>query len=167
VTADGVERPADVLIYGTGFTASEFLMPMQVTGRGGVDLREQWGGDARAYMGIVVPNFPNFFMLYGPNTNIVVNGSIIYFSECEVQYVLGCLRLLVQGEARAMDCRRDVHDAYNRRIDEGNSKRAWGVGTTNSWYKNARGHVTQNWPFNVIEYWRQTREPDRNDFEFF
>ena len=167
VTADGTERAADVLIYGTGFTASEFLMPMQVTGRGGVDLRKQWGGDARAYMGIVVPNFPNFFMLYGPNTNIVVNGSIIYFSECEVQYVLGCLRMLAQGESRALDVKRDVHDAYNRRIDEGNSKRAWGVGNTNSWYKNKRGHVTQNWPFNVIEYWQQTREPNPNDFEFF
>jgi 4-hydroxyacetophenone monooxygenase len=167
ITEDGTKREADVLIYGTGFTASEFLMPMQVTGRNGVDLREQWGGDARAYMGIVVPNFPNFFMLYGPNTNIVVNGSIIYFSECEVQYVLGCLRLLVLGESRALDVKRDVHDAYNRRIDEGNSKRAWGVGSTNSWYKNARGHVTQNWPFNVIEYWQQTREPNPNDFEFF
>jgi 4-hydroxyacetophenone monooxygenase len=54
-----------------------------------------------------------------------------------------------------------------RSIDEGNSKRAWGVGNTNSWYKNARGHVTQNWPFNVIEYWQQTREPDPKDFEFF
>ncbi|HZP58053.1 MAG TPA: NAD(P)/FAD-dependent oxidoreductase, partial [Dehalococcoidia bacterium] len=166
VTADGVERPADVIIYGTGFTASRFLAPMTVRGRGGVDINEQWGGDARAYLGVVVPNFPNFFMLYGPNTNIVVNGSIIYFSECEVQYVMGCLRMVLEGKRRALDCRRDVHDAYNARIDAANAKRAWGASGVNSWYKNARGRVSQNWPFNVIEYWQQTREPNPSDFEF-
>jgi 4-hydroxyacetophenone monooxygenase len=166
VTADGKERPADVIIYGTGFQASRFLTPMRVHGQGGRDLFEQWGGDARAYMGVVVPNFPNFFMLYGPNTNIVVNGSIIYFSECEVQYVLGCIEMLLAGKNRAIDCRMDVHDAYNRKIDEGNAKRAWGVGNVNSWYKNERGHVSQNWPFNVIEYWQQTRKPSPEDFAF-
>ncbi len=166
VTADRTERAADLIIYGTGFQASHFLTPMQVTGRNGIDLNEQWDGDARAYMGVVVPNFPNFFMLYGPNTNIVVNGSIIYFSECEVQYVLGCLRLVLAGGHNALDCKRDVHDAYNVRIDEANRKRAWGVGDTNSWYKNDRGRVSQNWPFNVIEYWQQTREPSPEDFVF-
>ncbi|MEX0750179.1 MAG: NAD(P)/FAD-dependent oxidoreductase [Dehalococcoidia bacterium] len=164
VTTDGVERAVDVIIYGTGFTASQFLVPMRVIGRQGVDLNEQWGGDARAYMGLVVPNFPNFYMLYGPNTNIVVNGSIIYFSECEVQYVMGCMRLLIEGEARALDCRQDVHDAYNRRIDEANKKRTWGASGVNSWYKNKFGRVSQNWPFNAIEYWQQTREPDPADF---
>ena len=82
--ADGAIHDLDVLIYGTGFQASRFLMPMKVTGRGGVDLHETWGDDARAYLGITVPGFPNLFCLYGPNTNIVINGSIIYFSECEV-----------------------------------------------------------------------------------
>jgi 4-hydroxyacetophenone monooxygenase len=166
VTKDGVERRADVLILGTGFLASRFMAPMKVVGRNGIDLNEQWDGDARAYMGIVVPNFPNFFMLYGPNTNIVVNGSITYFSECEVQYVMGCLRMLLEGNQRALDCKMDVHDAYNRRIDEANAKRAWGVGSVSTWYKNDRGHISQNWPFNVIEYWQQTREPAREDFAF-
>ena len=84
-TADGVEHEVDVIIYGTGFQASKFLTPMRVTGASGVDLHERWGGDARAYLGITVPGFPNLFLLYGPNTNIVINGSIIYFSECEVR----------------------------------------------------------------------------------
>ncbi len=164
VTKDGAEYPADVLIYGTGFQASRFLTPMKVTGRHGVDLNEQWDGDARAYLGITVPNFPNFYMLYGPNTNIVVNGSIIYFSECEVQYVLGCLRLLLERGLKTMDCRRDVHDAYNERIDAANLKRTWGVSKVPSWYKNEKGRSAQNWPFNLIEYWRQTREPNPDDY---
>jgi 4-hydroxyacetophenone monooxygenase len=91
VTADGVAHDVDVIIYGTGFQASKFLTPMTVKGRAGVDLHEQWQGDARAYLGITIPGFPNLFCLYGPNTNIVINGSIIYFSECGVRYVLGCI----------------------------------------------------------------------------
>jgi 4-hydroxyacetophenone monooxygenase len=165
VTSDGEERPADVIIYGTGFQASRFLTPMRVVGRGGIDLNEHWDGDARAYMGIVVPNFPNFFMMYGPNTNIVVNGSIIYFSECEMQYVLGCLRLLVEGGHKTLDCKPNIHDAYNRTIDDANRKRAWGVGNVNSWYKNDKGRVSQNWPFNAIPYWQPTRTPDPADFD--
>jgi 4-hydroxyacetophenone monooxygenase len=164
VAADGTGYPADAIIYGTGFQASKFLTPMRVKGRGGADLQGQWNGDARAYMGITVPNFPNLFLLYGPNTNIVVNGSIIYFSECEVQYVLGCIKLLLDQGKRALDCKQEVHDAYNERIDRGNLLRVWGVSDVNSWYKNDKGRVAQNWPFNLIEYWKQTKEPDPADY---
>lgn len=166
VTGDGRLIEADVIVYGTGFEASRFLMPMEVVGRREVVLSEQWDGDARAYLGITVPNFPNFFMLYGPNTNIVINASIIYLSECGVQYVLGCIRTLLEDGHRAMDCKQDVHDAYNERIDEGNLQRAWGVSDVNTWYKNERGRITQNWPFSVVEYWQQTRAPDPADYVF-
>ncbi len=166
VTEDGAEHRADALIFGTGFQASKFLSPMQVVGEGGVDLNEQWDGDARAYMGITVPNFPNFFMLYGPNTNIVVNGSIIYFSECEVRYVMGCLRLLLENGRRAMAPRPEVHDAYNDRIDAANLERVWGVATVNSWYRNEKGRTAQNWPFNLIDYWKQTKDPNPEDYIF-
>ena len=159
-TESGEEHDLDVLIYGTGFQASRFLTPMQVLGRGGADMHKQWGGDARAYLGVTMPNFPNFFFLYGPNTNLVVNGSIIYFSECEVQYVLECLRFLLESGRQAIDCRRDVHDAYNVRIDAGNLKRAWGVSNVPSWYKSASGRVAQNWPFSLLEFWQQTQRMD-------
>jgi 4-hydroxyacetophenone monooxygenase len=163
--ADGIEHDVDVIIYGTGFQASRFLTPMRVIGRGGVDLHEQWDGNARAYLGIVAPNFPNFFMLYGPNTNIVVNGSIIYFSECEVHYVLQCLRHVLESKARAIDCLPEVHDRYNDRIDEGNLLMAWGASSVHSWYKSDSGRVAQNWPFSLLEFWQQTREVDSADYE--
>jgi 4-hydroxyacetophenone monooxygenase len=165
LTTDGREIPLDVLIYGTGFTASNFLTPMKVVGRGGRDLHARWDGDARAYLGITVPHFPNFFLLYGPNTNIVVNGSIIFFSECEVNYVLGCMRLLLEDGHRALDCRESVHDDYNRKVDQANSQMAWGAANVNTWYKNATGRVSQNWPSTLLEYWQQTREPDPDDYE--
>ncbi|MFN3584668.1 NAD(P)-binding domain-containing protein [Phenylobacterium sp.] len=164
VTADGTEHEVDVIIYGTGFQASNFLSTLKVKGRGGRDLHEAWGGDARAYLGITVPGFPNFFILYGPNTNIVVNGSIIFFSECAVRYVVGCLRLLAETGARALEPRREVHDAFNAKVDEANKGWAWGSPHVSSWYKNALGRVSQNWPFGLIDYWRATLAPNPDDY---
>ena len=165
VTEDGDEHPVDVIIYGTGFQASKFLTPMKFTGQGGVDLHEQWGGDARAYLGITIPHFPNLFCLYGPNTNIVINGSIIYFSECGVRYVLGCIELLLREHHRALAIRQAVHDEFNERVDAENAAMAWGWSDVHSWYKNEHGHVAQNWPFTLLEYWQRTLRPDPADFE--
>ncbi len=154
----------DAIIYGTGFKAADFLMPMTVTGRNGVNLHDQWDGDARAYLGIVAPNFPNLFFLYGPNTNIVINGSIIYFSECEVHYITQCLKHMLKNQLSSLDVKTDVHDKYNERIDEGNRRMAWGLSDVNSWYKNASGRTAQNWPFSLLEYWEQTREINSDDY---
>ena len=172
INPDGIEMEsgrqvdADVIIYGTGFHASRLLFPMKLYGRDGVELREHWGADPRAYLGIVMPGYPNLFCCYGPNTNIVVNSSIVFFSECEVRYIMGCLKLLVERGSAAMDCRRDVHDAYNEKIDAGNLGMAWGSPDVRSWYKNQHGRVTQNWPFTLLEFWNQTREPNPDDFTF-
>jgi 4-hydroxyacetophenone monooxygenase len=159
------EHEVDVIIYGTGFQASRFLTPMTVTGRGGLDLHEHWDGEARAYLGVTIPQFPNLFCLYGPNTNIVVNGSIVYFSECGVRYILGCLRMLLESGHRALDVRKDVHDAFNEQVDAENARMAWGASDVNTWYKNARGRITQNWPFTLLEYWRRTLCPDPDDYD--
>ncbi len=164
-TKSGREFPVDVIIYGTGFTASQFLAPMHFKGKGGVDLHEQWDGDARAYLGITVPNFPNLFIMYGPNTNIVVNGSIIFFSECEIQYIQGLLELLMKSNGGAIEVKKDVHDAFNVKVDAGNALMAWGAPQVSSWYKNAKGRVTQNWPWPLVDYWRATRAPNPADFE--
>ena len=155
-----------MIIYGTGFQASKFLTPMTVRGRDGVDLHEQWAGDARAYLGVTIPRFPNFFCLYGPNTNIVINGSIVYFSECGVRYILGLLEHVLGSGHRAVEVRKEVHDAFNERVDAQNRRMAWGWSDVNSWYKNEHGHVAQNWPFTLLEYWQQTLTVDPQDYEF-
>lgn len=171
ITREGVEtrsdceHPVDLIVYATGFQASRFLMPMVVRGRRGVDLHEQWGGDARAYLGMTIPGFPNLFCLYGPNTNIIV-GSIIFFSECSVKYILDCLRQLLEGKHQAMECREDTYWTYNKEIDEANRLRSWGASAVNSWYKNEHGRVSQNWPFTLREYWERTKRCDPADYEF-
>ncbi len=163
-TKDGRAHDFDVIIYGTGFSASHFLKTFRIKGRGGRELHDIWNGDARAYLGMTAPGFPNFFMLYGPNTNIVVNGSIIFFSECSVRYVMGCLKLLAETGADTLEVRRDVHDAFNAEVDAANAQMAWGAPQVNSWYKNEKGRVSQNWPFPLVEYWRATLAPDPADF---
>jgi len=163
-TVDGGQHDVDVIIYGTGFQASDFLTPMRIEGTEGRDLRELWDGDARAYLGITVPHFPNLFLMYGPNTNIVINGSITYFSECEAQFIVESIGMLLRRGVRAMEPKEDVHDAYNALIDEGNRQMAWGVSDVNTWYRNAKGRIAQNWPFDLVRYWRQTREPRPDDY---
>jgi len=161
----GAEHEFDAIIYGTGFQASSFLHPMKIYGLGGRELHDVWDGEPRAYKGITIPGFPNLFCCYGPNTNIVVNGSIVFFSECEVRYILGCLALSIEQEGKALAVRQDVHDSYNEWIDQGNRGMAWGVSGVNTWYKNASGRITQNWPFSLLEFWRQTRAPERDDYD--
>jgi 4-hydroxyacetophenone monooxygenase len=165
VDATGTAHDVDLIIYATGFSASHFLTPMKVTGRGGKDLHEQWAGEARAYLGVTVPGFPNLFMLYGPNTNIVANGSIIFFTECAVTYVLSLLRQMLDTDTAAYDCRPQVYDAFADYVDQGNRLRAWGASGVHSWYKSATGRVTQNWPYSLLEYWQRTRTVDPSDYE--
>lgn len=166
VTADGTVHEVDVIVYCTGFQAWRFLGGIDVTGRGGADLHQRWGQDPAAYLGITIPDFPNFFCLYGPNTNLVVNGSIIMFSECAVHYVLECLRLLLERGDQVMDLRPEVLDAYQATIDEANALMAWGAEGVDNWYKSPTGRVSQNWPLATLEYWDLTRAPDPGHYRF-
>jgi len=164
VTKDGVTHEFDVLIYGTGFRASEFLSSLSLTGKGGVTLTEQWDGDSRAYYGLTIPNFPNLFCLFGPNTSQNANGSIVMFSEASSDYVLDAIRYLLESGNRTLDVKWDVYEAFNARIDEANSRMVYGSSTVNSWYKNAKGRVTALWPLNCIEFFRATRAVNLDDY---
>ena len=166
ITADGKEHPADVIIYGTGFEASRFLQSAKIYGRGGVELNERWGGDPKAYLGMTVPDFPNLFCVFGPNTNLVAQGSIIFFSECSVEYIVKCLDMLEEQGAATMEPKRDVHDEYNARVDAENNRMAWGMEGVTNWYKSDSGRVSQNWPFPLVDYWTLTRAPNPDDFVF-
>ncbi|GAB5451659.1 MAG: NAD(P)/FAD-dependent oxidoreductase [Halioglobus sp.] len=163
-TTDGQLHECDVLIYGTGFSADKFLHTMKVTGRGGRDLQQQWRGNPTAYLGATIPGFPNFYCLYGPNTNIVVGSSIIFFSECSMRYIMGCLKLQFEEALNTLEVKPDVCEQYNCELDEYSRLRAWGSPHVDSWYKNAAGRVTQNWPGTHWEWWHRTSAPVPEDF---
>lgn len=164
--ADGTTGEADIIVFATGFQAADYLAPMKVTGRGGRDLHEEWAGDARAYVGITVPGYPNLFMMAGPNTSVVVNGSAIFSMECAISYTLSGIRQLLETGHAALDCRTEPFERYNEWIDAGNLKKAWGAAGTTSWYKNSSGRASQTWPYTLKIYWDLTRELTAEDYEF-
>ena len=139
-SSSGVLHAADVIIYATGFKSTDFLAPMTITGRGGLDLKSEWARGARAYLGITVTGFPNFFMLYGPNTNLGHN-SILVMIEAQVGYILDALDKLKARGLRRIDVRREVLEAYNRDLQHDLAKSVWAT-TGASWYKLADGTIT-------------------------
>ena len=165
VCESGAAYPVDVIVYATGFHANRFLWPMEIVGRGGVKLREQWGDDPSAYLGIAVPNFPNLFCIYGPGTNLAHGGSLIFHSECQVRYIMGCLKALLESGRSAIECRQSVHDEYDRRLQKALEGMVWShPSIRSSWYRNERGRVTVLSPWRLVDYWRWTQRPDLEDF---
>jgi cation diffusion facilitator CzcD-associated flavoprotein CzcO len=160
VTADGVEHAADVLIWGTGFKVQEFLAPMRITGPGGRDLHEAWGGAPRAYYGLSVPDFPNMLMMYGPNTN-TGGGSIIYFLEAQARY-LGDYVEHLAATGRPLAVRPEVERVYDERIQGLLAGSVWSRCT--SWYRQDDGRITANWPLLGAQYRREARF-DAADYE--
>ena len=114
MTRDGREQPVDTLIFATGFETTSFLAPLEIEGLGGRKLEDVWRDGAEAYLGMAAAGFPNLFMLYGPNTNLGHN-SIIFMIECQVGYIVRCLRELARRDLAWLDVRPDVHDALQPR----------------------------------------------------
>ena len=158
VTADGTTRAADAIIYGTGFKAVELLAPMSVSGLGGSRLSEAWRGGAQAYLGITVTGFPNFFMLYGPNTNLGGN-SIIYMLEGQIGYVLGAIQALESERLAWLDVRADVQDTFNSWVQSASRTSVWESGC-HSWYTTVSGRNTNNWPDHTFLYRYRVRRFD-------
>jgi len=162
VTADGTARPADVIVYGTGFNTLDFLAPMRVTGLDGRRLDEAWRAGAEAYLGISVAGFPNFFMLYGPNTNLGGN-SILYMLEGQIGYVAGALRALDTGGLDWIDVRPEVQRAFNAWVTASSRTSVWESGCR-SWYTTASGRNTNNWPDHTFLYRHRVRRFDLGSY---
>jgi cation diffusion facilitator CzcD-associated flavoprotein CzcO len=152
-TTDGVKHPVDVIIWGTGFKVQEFLAPMSITGPGGRDLHEEWKNGPHAYYGMTVPHFPNLFVMYGPNTN-TGGGSIIYFLETQARYLADYVSHLV-SIGRPLAVRPEVEQAYDERIQGILSNSIWSQCT--SWYRQADGRITTNWPLLGAQYRLQAK----------
>ena len=163
VTEDGVERPVDVVIYATGFRTSAMHSAVEYRGVDGRSLQEAWADGAHAYRGVCTHGFPNFFMLYGPNTNLGSN-SIIFMVERQVDYVVDCIDKLLKHRLRALDVNDRVERVYNERMQGELAQTVW-VASCESWYKNAAGKVVNNWPRSTLAYRWHMRSPDFADFD--
>ena len=164
-TVDGVHRPADVLVWATGFDVNHQLGPINVRGLGGVELHAEWGDAAYAYLGITVPGFPNFYCMYGPGTNAVNGASIIYNSECQMRYIIGCIDMVLARGVNSAAPRRDVCDDYNRRSAERLKTMVYTHPAVTSYYKNAAGSVPTLYAWRIVDYWKWTNRPNPDDYE--
>ena len=162
-TGDGRHHPADVLIWGTGFRTNDFMFPMEIVGRGGHTLQQEWSDGAHAHLGMTVPGFPSMFVLYGPNTN-TSGGSIIVFLEAQVAYLRQALEETARRGADAIEVRAEVEAATDVRLQEGFTDTAWTA--CDSWYRDENGRIVANWPFYMEQYVRATQELDSTEYAY-
>jgi cation diffusion facilitator CzcD-associated flavoprotein CzcO len=153
-SADGTERPADVLVLATGFKTHGFVAPMEVIGAQGRTLAQEWAGVPRAYLGLTVPGFPNMFLLYGPNTN-GGTGSVVYTIEAGINHVLAALQELDRAGAQRIEVDRAAADAFDRELRAALKRTVWHTGCTN-WYVDERGNDPNQWPWVWSAYRRRT-----------
>ena len=153
-TSDGVHHPVDAIIYGTGFAATEFLAPMRIIGRAGLDLNDAWQKGAQAYLGMTVPSFPNFFMLYGPNTNLGHN-SIVYMLESQITHVMRCYRAMQATHTTTIEVDKDRYQRFNNKVQQSLIHTVWNG--CKSWYVDESGHNSTNWPGFTLSYRWLTR----------
>ncbi len=161
VTAGGVTVDADVIVWCTGFTPTEYIAPMRVTGRDGVDLRSAWSDGPEAYLGIATPGFPNLFMSYGPNTGSLTN-TIIFMLEKQATYMRAAIEHVAR-DGTSLDVRRDVHEDFNRTLQERMGQTVFTAGCP-GWYTTDAGKVTTVWPGSHVSYARATRRFDPADY---
>jgi len=141
-------------VLATGFATHGFVAPMEITGRGGRGLAQEWAEVARAYLGLSVPGFPNMFLLYGPNTN-GGTGSVIYTIEAGMGHVLAALGELERSEASRIEVRREAAERFDRELRDALAGTVWHSGCTN-WYVDENGNDPQQWPWLWSAYRRRT-----------
>ena len=165
VTWDGTDHRLDVLILATGFRATNLLGHMDIAGRGGTRLKDRWGeDDPRAYLGMTVPKFPNFFILYGPNTNLAHGGSIIFHAECQVRYLMDLFEQMCSAGHLSVEICEEVHDRYNEAVDAAHERMVWTHPGVAPWYRNRQGRVVSNSPWRLVDYWHMTRHAHLEEF---
>ena len=166
VSSDGVERPADCIILGTGFVVDPriYMKDFPVLGARGHELNKDWAECSASYYGLTTHGYPNMFQLVGPNTGLGHN-SIIFMIESQVNYILDAIKTLKARHADYMDVRQSVQDDFNDSLQEKLKGTVWASGCQ-SWYQQADGRNTVLWPMGTWRYWLATRKVNGQDYVF-
>jgi len=156
----GGEYPVDIIVYATGFKANDFLWPMEIRGRGGQRVEELWEKDgARAYLGTMLPGFPNFFMIYGPNTNNFGGLQIVDFEEMVTRFALQCIGGLITQKKHTVDISLDAYWRYNDEVDRAEALMMYKDPRAHNYYKNDSGRSAANNPVDIRKIWTWLRNP--------
>lgn len=165
VTADGKLRAHDIIVISTGFKVTEMAARLNITGRAAKNLKQAWANDnPTAYLGLSVPDFPNLFVMLGPNTGPAHGGSVIFQSECQSRYITSCLVEMIERGLAAIDVKPDVHDEYVRRVDAEHEQMIWTHPGMTTYYRNGQGRVFSAMPWRFVDYWQMTHDVDLKDY---
>ncbi len=165
VDAAGTRHEFDVVILATGFESTRYLFPMEIAGRSGTQLSEAWQDtDARAYLGMTVPDFPNLFLACGPNTGLGHGGSFITIAEWQVRYIMDALKKMASTGADTVECRPEAYDAYGESVDRAHAELVWTDTRMTNWYRNESGRVVAVMPWRIVDFHAMTREVNPDDF---
>jgi len=162
---DGTFYECDVILCATGFDVARMIGNLTVKGVGGRDLGEEWGDeDARSYMGMVMPGYPNLFWTVGPNSapNHAAGQNMI--SECQVNWIVEALDRIVAAGAKAFEIKQEAFDAWNRKVDERMPQMIWTHPKANSYYNNSKGRVYLSWPWRLVDFFVETRQPEEGTY---
>jgi 4-hydroxyacetophenone monooxygenase len=161
---DGSQHDVDVIVYATGFKANDFLYPMTITGRDGKTIEQLWAADgARAYLGCMMPGFPNLWSLYGPNTNGGL--PVAQFHEVTILYALQCMEKLILEGSRAVEVKENAYWRYNEVVDKGNSMKVWADPRAHNYWWTKHGRTASQIPFTGYEVRQFMLRPDFADLE--
>ena len=154
------------MILATGFKANDFLPGISITGRGKEDLKMVWkrSNGAEAHLGMAVPRFPNFFMIYGPNTNLGHN-SIIFMIECQINYILSAWQLLMKSQNGSIEVKASAFQSYKKKLVKELERTSW-AGKCDSWYKTVTNKIVNNWSSHTVKYWWMTRRVKKREDRF-
>ena len=147
VDGHSVERRVDVIVMATGFQAANYLARLRVMGRDGVSLHDCWAGEPHAYLGITVPGFPNFFMLYGPGTN---GGELVMTLESQAEYAVRAVKRMIRERVTAVEVKPRFERAWIRWLDSKIVGTSWTM--TSNYFKAPTGKVVTQWPYGNMYY---------------
>ena len=164
VTEDGRELDVDVVVCATGYAAADYLGQIDVVGQGNTTLHETWHDGAFAYLGMAVPDFPNFFMLYGPNTNVGSN-SVIFMLEAQAHYIVRALKYMRRRRKSYIAVRPEAMAAFIAKIDQWMDGTVW-LTRCNNYFRAANGRVVTQWPRSAKAFWGMTRRFRAADYLF-
>lgn len=165
LTRKGRHIDADIILLATGYKVAKMLSTLNIIGRNGISIRDAWGSEEpRAYLGTVIPNFPNLFTLYGPNTQLGHGGAFIFVMECQIGYVIDTIKQMFENNLCEVECREDVNDDYNDRVQKRHQELIWTHWGVTTYVRNSSGKVVGNNPWSLVEFWSMLRRANLSDF---
>ncbi len=147
VDTEGVERTVDVIVMATGFQPANYLARLRVVGREGRTLQEHWAGEPRAFLGITVPAFPNFFMLYGPGTN---GGELVIMLESQAEYAVRAMKRMIRERVTAVEVKSSFDARWYRALQSAMQGTSWTM--SNNYFTSPTGKVVTQWPYGNVPY---------------